>query len=177
MMNLLKLINLHFNIKIDSEIENLLNKDLSLKPEDFAVYIYRLQNEIITLNGENKEDDVLQALAYIQRMYTQVEIYYSAKIGNNFKIIHGLGSVIGSRVVIGDNVTIYQNVTIGDKGTSDGRPMIGDNVVIYAGAKVIGDIEISRDSVIGANAVVKDSFLKASLILGVPGVNKSKILQ
>lgn len=173
MINLFKLVNLYFNIKIDIEIKNLLNEDLFLKPEDLAIHIYRLQNKIIEKYGENNSSTILQVLSYIQRMYTQIEIYYSAKIGKNFKITHGLGTVIGARVNLKDNIHIYQNVTLGDK--DGGRPTIYDNVTIFAGAKVLGDIEIGKNSIIGANSVVIDSFPENSIIIGTPAKLKKTI--
>lgn len=67
---------------------------------------------------------------------------------------------------IGDNCLIHQNVTLGDK--NGGRPTIGDNCVIYAGAKILGDIHIGNNSIIGANAVVLKSCPENSTLLGIP---------
>ena len=44
---------------------------------------------------------------------THIEIHPAASIGENFKINHGIGTVIGPGVIIGDNVTVLQGVTIG----------------------------------------------------------------
>jgi serine O-acetyltransferase len=173
MINLLRLIHLHFDITLEKEIRILLDKSLSLEPEELAIYIYRLQNEIINIYGEDR-GDILYALSYIQRMYTQIEIYYSAKIGENFKIVHGLGTVIGARVKIGNNVTIYQNVTIGDNGDNSGRPRIASNVIVYAGAKIIGNVDIGENSIIGANSLVRNSFPCDSVIVGIPAKLVSK---
>jgi len=168
MINLFKLVKLHFNIRIDPKIQNILDHDLVITPEELAIYIYRLQNEIINLNSEKEFKDILLALSYLQRMYTQIEIYYSAEIGKNFRIIHGLGTVIGARVKIKDNVTIYQNVTLGDTGTTLGRPIIENDVKIYSGAKVIGSITIGRNSIIGANSVVNKSVKSGTTVVGIP---------
>lgn len=173
MLNLLHIVRNHFTIDFqvirDNKIIELLDRNVSMSPEQFAVHIYYLQRELIQCFGEESQKQLLQVLSYIQRMYTQIEIYYSAKIGQNLKIIHGLGTVIGARVVLGDNVTIYQNVTLGDKGDgSRKRPWIGNNVTIFAGCKVLGGISIGANSKIGANSVVFDSFPENSIIVGSP---------
>ena len=66
----------------------------------------------------------------------------------------GIGCVLHSRCVIGKNCMIGTNVTIGGKGGSTATPVIGDRVMIATGAKVLGDVTIGNDAVIGANAVV-----------------------
>lgn len=173
MINILDIIRLQFSctneLLADKFLLGMLDKDLSLIPERLAVYIYRLQNEIIKAFGEKNAKEILQILSYIQRIYTQIEIYYSAVIGDNLTIVHGLGTVIGARVVIGNNVTIYQNVTLGDKGDGTcARPVIGDNTVIGVGSIILGGITIGKNCIIGANSVVLESFPDSSVIVGVP---------
>ena len=54
------------------------------------------------------------------------------------------------------------------------HPTIGDRVVIGAGAKVLGDIEIGADSVVGANAVVLKSMPADATIVGMPATSKPR---
>lgn len=79
---------------------------------------------------------------------------------------HGLnGIVISRKCNIGKNLTILQQVTIGTKITTemstknDDRlaPSIGDNVYVGAGAKIIGNIHVGNNVLIGANSVVTKS--------------------
>ena len=49
-----------------------------------------------------------------------------------------------------------------------GPPTIGDDVWIGPGARILGDISIGNNSVIGANAVVTKSFPANSVVGGVP---------
>lgn len=110
-------------------------------------------------------------LMAVVRWATGVEIHPSATIGRGLFIDHGMGVVIGETAVIGKNVTIFQGVTLGGTGKQRGKrhPTIGDNVVIGAGAKVLGNITIGNDSMIGANAVVIRDVPEHSTVVGVPG--------
>lgn len=81
--------------------------------------------------------------------------------------------MINSNSTIKDNVIIRQQVTIGNKGVDEanGCPVIEENVEIGAGAKIIGNIKIGRNTKIGANAVVTKSFPENSILVGVPAKN------
>ena len=105
------------------------------------------------------------------RLATGVEIHPSATIGRGLFIDHGMGVVIGETAVLGNNVTLFQGVTLGGTGKERGKrhPTIGDNVVIGAGAKVLGNITVGNDSMIGANAVVIRDVPEHSTVVGVPG--------
>ncbi len=66
--------------------------------------------------------------------------------------------VIAKGVKVGQNCTIFHQVTIDEDMFPDantfGAPTIGDNCYIYPGAKIIGNISIGNNVVIGANVVV-----------------------
>ncbi|MFC5652888.1 serine O-acetyltransferase EpsC [Paenibacillus solisilvae] len=114
---------------------------------------------------------------YISRTMFQCYIAEKATIGSGLNLPHPTGIVIGEDVIIGNNVTIYQQVTLGSHGKqSSGRayPIIEDNAIIYAGAKLIGNITVGRNSVIGANAVVNKDVPPDSIAVGVPAkiINK-----
>lgn len=173
MINLQRLIQLHFPsddaLLADERVRQLLDRELLLAPEELAVQIYRVQSELLHLFGEKTAHRVLTMLWYLQRMYTQIEIYYTAEIGANFRIIHGLGTVIGARVKIGDNVVVYQGVTVGTRHSSvHKRPVIGDHTVLYSGSKVLGPITLGEHCVVGADSLVLDSFPAHSVVFGRP---------
>lgn len=67
---------------------------------------------------------------------------------------------------MGKNCTIFQQTTIG--ATEKGTPTLGDNVTIYCGAKVLGNISIGNNVVIGANAVVVKDVPDNVVVAGVP---------
>ena len=107
----------------------------------------------------------------IARWLTGIEIHPGATIGRGLFIDHGSGVVVGETTRIGEYVTIFQGVTLGGTGKERGKrhPTIGDNVVIGAGAKVLGDITVGKNSMVGANAVVIRTVPEDSTVVGVPG--------
>lgn len=110
-------------------------------------------------------------ISYFSRIITGIEIHPGARIGRRFFIDHGMGVVIGETTFIGDNVLIYQGVTLGGTGKEHGKrhPTIGDNVIVGAGAKILGNLKIGKNSRIGAGSVVVDDVPEDSTVVGIPG--------
>ncbi len=109
------------------------------------------------------------------RKYFQRRLYYvygcdishSAQIDKAAAFPHPIGIVIGSNAVIEKNCSIYQNVTLGSNFASDNKmPYIKQNSSIGAGAKLIGDITIGENCIVGANAVVTKSVPDNSIVVG-----------
>lgn len=104
------------------------------------------------------------------------ELHVTKDIGN-INLYHPYGVIIHMSSVLKDGVTVRQQVTIGNKGGSDDShecPIIEENVDIGAGAKIIGNVRIGKNSKIGANAVVTKSFPENSILVGVPARDISK---
>lgn len=101
----------------------------------------------------------------LQKKYNVI-VGANTVIGRNLSLRHYLSVVIGDGVRIGDNCQIYQCVTLGQKNGL--YPSVGNNVCIYPGAKVIGDIRIGDNVVIGANAVVTKDVPSNAVVAGVP---------
>jgi serine O-acetyltransferase len=101
-----------------------------------------------------------------------VQISLKADIGLGLELKHINGIVIGDGVKIGRNAVIYQQVTIGGQNLGDGiknsYPYIGDNVIIFAGAKILGDVIIGNNSIVGANSVVIKNVDENSVYAGIP---------
>jgi len=99
---------------------------------------------------------------------TGIDIHPGAHLGKAMFIDHGTGVVIGETSKIGDNVKIYQGVTLGAlsfpknacgeiiKGAKR-HPTIEGNVTIYAGATILGNVVIGKDSIIGGNVWLTES--------------------
>lgn len=110
-------------------------------------------------------------LSQTVRFWTGIEIHPAAQIGRRFFIDHGMGVVIGETTVIGDDVTLYQAVTLGGTGKEKGKrhPTIEDGVTIGAGAKILGNVVIGHQSLIGAGSVVLRSIPPKATVVGIPG--------
>ncbi|NLB81013.1 MAG: serine acetyltransferase [Clostridiaceae bacterium] len=102
----------------------------------------------------------------------------TANIGKNLIIQHGFSTGVSAKS-IGDNCWINQQVIIGYSFASE-PPVIGNGVIICAGAKVIGDVFIDDNAIVGANAVVVHDVGKNEIVGGVPakriGTNHEHIL-
>lgn len=81
-------------------------------------------------------------------------------------IVHGQ-IVIDGLVEVGMGTVIAPWVTIGLRGSIQG-PVIGNDVNIGTGAKIVGPIEIGRDTRIGANAVVTTDLPPRVTAVGMP---------
>ncbi len=140
--------------------------EIVLYPFFWVIISYKIANYLFRHNLIF----ISKLIMFVARMFTGIEIHPGAKIGKRFFIDHGHGVVIGETTVIGDDVMIYQGVTLGGTGKDKGdrHPKIGNNVTIGAGAKILGNIKIADNTVIGANAVVLKKTDKNSTYVGIP---------
>jgi len=109
---------------------------------------------------------------YKQLMYkTGIQLPIGTQVGGGIKFYHFGDVVVNKNARIGANASIYNGVTIGINLRPDGKahpPVIGDNVVLCTGAKVIGNVIVGSNSVVGANAVVVKDIPENSVAAGVP---------
>ena len=136
-------------------------------PGVWAIVNYRIANRLHK-KGFKKIARFIMAL---NQFFTNIDIHPAATIGENVFIDHGIGVVIGETAIIGNNVTIYQGVTLGGVSLNPGKrhPTIEDDVIIGAGAKILGNITIGKESKIGANSVVVKDVPPYSTVVGIPG--------
>lgn len=114
---------------------------------------------------------LFQLVWFLVTTFYGIWLDLSNNIGKGFYIGHFGGVII--RGDFGDYCSVGQGVTVGTKGAGRSTigPSIKDNVYLGAGSKVIGDISIGSNSVVGANAVVVKSFPENSLLVGIPAKN------
>lgn len=87
--------------------------------------------------------------------------------GEGLLICHYGNIVVNSCAKVGGNCKLDGDNCIGnDEIIDDKAPIIGENVDVVVGAKIIGEIEIADNIVIGAGAVVMDSFKKSGITIG-----------
>jgi len=101
-------------------------------------------------------------------LYKPIEslVIYAPSIGPGLFIQHGFSTIVFANK-IGGNCWINQQVTVGYSNRTD-CPTIGNNVRIYSGAKVIGNVTIGDNSIVGANAVVIKNVPPNCTVVGVP---------
>jgi serine O-acetyltransferase len=96
-------------------------------------------------------------------------IPYQASIGKGTKFGHGgIAVVINKKVAIGKNCVIGSCVTIGGKSKQEEVPVIGDFVYIASGARVLGNVKIGDNVIIGANSVVVKDVPSNCMVGGIP---------
>lgn len=109
------------------------------------------------------------------QILTGVELPCEVQIGRNFVIDHFGGIIISGYARFGDDCRIRNGVVVGLKNVSEPTaPVFGNNVDIGAGAKVLGNIRIGDNVVIGSNAVVLVDVPDNCLAVGVPATVKAR---
>lgn len=90
----------------------------------------------------------------------------TARIGRRLFIQHGFSTIISAKS-IGCDCWINQQVTIGFTFDPE-APVIGNGVTVSAGAKVLGQLTVGDNAIIGANAVVVKDVEENAVVGGVP---------
>ncbi|CBK42108.1 putative Serine acetyltransferase [Nitrospira defluvii] len=114
---------------------------------------------------------------YLMFLVYNSSIPFKAEIGRGTRFGYGgMGVVIHERSRIGEDCIISQQVTIGGRAGHINPPRVGNRVYVGAGAKLIGDIDIGDECVIGTNSVVMQNVPNRSVVAGIPArVIKSNI--
>lgn len=97
------------------------------------------------------------------------DIPIGTKIGGGIYLMHFGCVIINGSAEIGENCTVFHGVTIGM--ARHGRknvPLIGNNCVLGAGSKILGNITIGDNVMIGANTVVTKNIDSESVVAGNP---------
>ncbi len=115
------------------------------------VFLYRLGRAFFL---ENPAHPLVPVLHGLMRQTSACEIYFSNDIGPGFRMVHGLGTVIGSRNIIGAGFTIYQGSTIGHRSVGEPGAVIGSGVTVFAHSLVLGAVRVGDGAVIGAHTLV-----------------------
>lgn len=154
-------------IKVDPAARNACNVILNY-PGVHAVFFYRIYHFLWCMHIKT----IARFLSQVARFLTGIEIHPGAIIGARVFIDHGMGIVIGETAIIGDDCTLYQGVTLGGIATGEYQkkrhPTLQENVTVFSGAKIIGNVIIGKNSVIGAMAVVLEDIPINCTAIGIP---------
>lgn len=99
-----------------------------------------------------------------------IDLPYTIDLGRRVVIEHQGCIIIHGHSVIGDDSIIRQGVTMGNRYLDRpfDAPKLGKRVNVGAGAKILGDVTIGDDAVIGANAVVLEDVPAKHTAVGIP---------
>ena len=155
-------------LEMDPAARNRVNVILNY-PGLHAMFFYRINHFLWNCHLKI----LARFLSQFARFLTGIEIHPGATIGKRFFIDHGMGVVIGETTIIGNDCTLYQGVTLGGVGTGEHKvkrhPTLQNNVMISSGARIIGDVTIGDNSIVGASSVVLKDVPPFCTVVGVPG--------
>lgn len=159
----------HWFLKNDSWFN--LNIRVFLEPGTVAVIVYRFGHWVRQLKIPLIKQLLLLiyvvAKAFVMFVFG---IYISSglKVGRGFAI-HNFSGIFLPSTTVGDNFIVFHGVTVGHLRGEGGRPpRIGNNVFLGAGAKVLGDLTLGDNVVVGANSLVIDDVPDHCTVIGVP---------
>lgn len=130
-----------------------------------AMTYYRIANKLYLMHIPLLPQFFYRMIYFINNCH----VHYKTKIGKGTVLAYGgVGVIIHEDAVIGENCVVESNVTIGGRNNEPKVPVIGDHVFIGTGARILGDIHIGDNSIVGANAVVLHDVPANCSVAGVP---------
>jgi serine O-acetyltransferase len=130
-----------------------------------AIYFYRVERWLY-LHKVPLLPILIKGLIFL--IYNS-SIPYQCDIGKGTRFSYGgISVVVHKRAVIGDNCIIGSCVTLGGKSGMKKVPVVGNNVNISTGSKLLGEITIGNNVIIGANAVVLKNVPDNVVVAGIP---------
>jgi len=96
-----------------------------------------------------------------------IELGNDIELGTGVFFMHTVGTVVGGNARIGDGCIFLGNNTIG-ASSNRGCPRIGARTILGAGARVLGNLDVGEDCMIGANAVVVRDIPAGKVATGMP---------
>lgn len=112
------------------------------------------------------------------REHNKIFYKYSCDISPNCRLgnvifRHPIGVIMGGGSILEDDVIVHQNVTFGAlrfskeerRGISCNQ-IIKKGTIICAGAKILGDVTIGENCIVGANAVVTKDVPSGATVVG-----------
>jgi serine O-acetyltransferase len=111
---------------------------------------------------------VSRVLRGLETALFAIDLGKDVELGRGVYFLHSVGTVVGGDAKVGDRCVFLGNNTVGAEG-GVAAPRIGAGTVIGAGARVLGNIEVGENCMIGANAVVLQAVPAGKVVVGIPG--------
>ncbi len=144
-----------------------------IEPGTLAVIVYRYGHWVQSMKVPVLRE-ILLVPYWIAKLVivvtTQIYIASRADIGEGL-VLHNFSGVYLMPKRIGKNCIVFQGVLVGHLRHSKGArsaPVIGDNVFLGAGCKILGDVTVGNNVVVGANSLVVTSVPDNCTVVGVP---------
>ena len=97
------------------------------------------------------------------------DISYQAQIGPGLTVAHYGYIIVTSSTTLGSNCSLRPGVVFGKKLTEHtSGAIVGDMVEFGVGAKIVGNVKIGNNVIVGANAVITKDVPDNSVVAGVP---------
>jgi len=162
-----------FQVNYGEKGRKQLFKDRILRNHNYYMYKYLvlLRKDELYTNKNGLMNKILKI--YIRRKRSKLGNILGLSIPVNVidkgtKIWH-YNVIVNGYAKVGENCVFHGENCVGNNSFSMNAPIIGKNVDIGIGAKIIGNVTIADDIVIGANSVVTKSFLEKGIVIaGIP---------
>jgi len=148
-------------------------RHLVLHPTFRVVFWFRVSSYL--QSSESIFSKLLYPVSHViskhYQLQTGIQLSAGTEIGGGLVFPHYSNIVINRFAKIGKNCAIYQGVTVGSEirpGKKNGAPVIGNKCILFTGAKIIGNISVGDNVIIGAGAVVINNIPDNSIVAGVP---------
>jgi serine O-acetyltransferase len=139
------------------------------QPGDWAVVNHRIAAALVRSRPLRLLYWLYAPLWRFITLVTGIEISPRATIGGGLRIVHWGQIFISAGSTIGARCMLLNGVTVGTAAFDDSTgPTLGDDVRIGTGARVLGQITLGDGCVVGANAVVRQSFPAGQTLVGAP---------
>jgi serine O-acetyltransferase len=168
--------------KLKHYIEQEVYNGCSYKKKFYYKYIAAPTNAVYLIRKFQFSRNKILSIFYRKRLVDKYGIFISKKtvIGIGLKLPHPQGIIFGEHTILGENCTVYQQVTFGSskRGNIERtcQPEIKDNCIFYAGSKVIGNITVSSNTILGANSVlIKNTDKDGGIYVGTPAKKINKL--
>lgn len=97
-----------------------------------------------------------------------IEISKQVSIGPGLRLPHPMGIIIAPNVTIGENCDLYADVRLVLAHGAKQGPQIGNHVFLGDGAKVVGNVKVGDNAIIGVSSVVTKDIPANATAVGIP---------